>query len=199
MTDAGDAYDGGGLSEIERDFISHFGEMGSRWGVNRTVGQIYALLYISEKPLHAEEISEVLHISRSNVSTGLKELDAWRLTRVRHIKGDRKDYFTVPEDIWEIVRTLADERKKREVDPTLSVLRDLLLRDETENTAYARKKMTEMSNLIELFAERYNDLQKMTTEELAFLVKAGSKLLKLYNFKDKINPFSGKIKPEVTD
>ena len=108
-------------------FVLHFGEMGSRWGINRTVGQIYALLFLSDRPLNAEEIAEALGVSRSNVSMGLKELEAWRLVRKRHLPGDRRDYFEAPDDVWEILRTLAEERRKREVDPTLSMLRDVLM------------------------------------------------------------------------
>ncbi len=111
---------------IER-FVLHFGEMGGRWGINRTVGQIYALLFLSDRPLNAEEITDALGVSRSNVSMGMKELEAWRLVRKRHLAGDRRDHFEAPDDIWQIVRTLAEERRKREVDPTLSLLRDIIL------------------------------------------------------------------------
>src|ERR1700759_4007825 len=101
--------------------------MGSRWGINRTVGQIYAVIFLSDHPLHAEEITEALGVSRSNVSMGLKELEAWRLVRKRHLPGDRRDFFQAPNDIWQIVRTLAEKRRKREIDPTLSMLRDVLM------------------------------------------------------------------------
>jgi DNA-binding transcriptional regulator GbsR (MarR family) len=100
------------LPLLIRTFVLHFGEMCSRWGINRTVGQNYALLYLSQKPLHAEEIADALGFSRSNVSMGLKELDAWRLIRLRHLPGDRRDHFTTPEDIWEIVRTLEEEERE---------------------------------------------------------------------------------------
>src|ERR1700761_7438508 len=115
------------LLPLIQTFVLHFGEMGSRWGVNRTVGQIYALLFLSDRPLNAEEIVEALGVSRSNVSMGLKELEAWRLTRKRHLPGDRRDHFETPDGVWEILRILAEERRKREVDPTLSMLRDVLM------------------------------------------------------------------------
>ncbi|MEM8551667.1 MAG: GbsR/MarR family transcriptional regulator, partial [Pseudomonadota bacterium] len=108
------------LSPVEEEFVLHFGEMGSRWGINRTVGQIYALLFISEQPLNADEIVQTLNFSRSNVSMGLKELQAWNLVRLKHLPGDRRDYFTTPDDLWEIMRTLVEERKRREIDPTLT-------------------------------------------------------------------------------
>jgi DNA-binding transcriptional regulator GbsR (MarR family) len=97
--------------------VLHFGEMGSRWGINRTVGQIYALLYLSKEPLNAEDIVDRLGVSRSNVSMGLKELQAWNLVRLQHKPSDRRDYFSTPDDIWQIVRTLVEERKKREIEP----------------------------------------------------------------------------------
>jgi len=174
-------------SEQIRTFVAHFGEMGSRWGINRTVGQIYALLYISDKPLCADEIGESLHISRSNVSMGLKELDSWRLTRIKHIPGDRKDYFTVPDDIWLIVRTLIDERKKREIDPTLSMLRDLLMDEQSGDNKHAREKMQEMHDLIEMLTGWYADVEKMETESIVNLLKLGSKVYKLYEMKNKLS------------
>jgi DNA-binding transcriptional regulator GbsR (MarR family) len=103
------------LSELSRQFVSHFGEMGSRWGINRTVGQIYALLFISPEPLNADQIADTLEFSRSNVSMGLKELQAWRLVQLRHQPGDRREYFQAPEDVWEIFKRLAEERRRREI------------------------------------------------------------------------------------
>lgn len=180
------------LSEPIEGFVSHFGEMGSRWGINRTVGQIYALLYISENPLCADEIGETLGFSRSNVSMGLKELDSWRLVRVKHFPRDRKDYFTVPEDIWDIVRTLIEERKKREIDPTLSMLRDVLISNAEEKSgAYAQKRMQEMHDLIEMLTGWYQDIEKMETERLVNLLQLGSRVYRLYEMKDKLKLIPG--------
>ena len=106
-------------------FILHFGEMGGRWGVNRTVGQIYALLFLSPEALNAENIAETLGISRSNVSMSLRELQSWRLVRMVHKVGDRREYFESLQDVWEIFHVLVEEKRKREIDPTLSVLRSL--------------------------------------------------------------------------
>lgn len=116
------------LPPLVQTFVLHFGEMGSRWGISRTVGQIYAVLFVSVRPLNADEIVERLGVSRSNVSMGLKELQVWNLVRLQHMPGDRRDYFTTPEDLWQIVRTLVEERKKREIDPTLTLLREILMR-----------------------------------------------------------------------
>jgi DNA-binding transcriptional regulator GbsR (MarR family) len=180
------------LSDSMQTFVSHFGEMGSRWGINRTVGQIYALLYISDKPLCADDIGETLGFSRSNVSMGLKELDSWRLIRTKHYPKDRKDYFTVPDDVWEIVRTLIEERKKREIDPTLTMLRDVIMTTaENQKEVYAQDKMQEMHDLIEMLTHWYQDMEKLETERLVNLLKLGSKVYKLYEMKDKLKIIPG--------
>ena len=142
------------IPSLNREFIAHFGEMGSKWGINRTVGQIYALIYVSPQALNADEIAEALEFSRSNVSMGLKELQAWRLVRLRHLPGDRPEYFEAPEDVWEIFRVLAEERRRREVEPTLSMLRSALLQDPgSEAERHAQARMREMHDLIDrLFA-----------------------------------------------
>src|SRR3569832_301114 len=104
------------LPPLSQGFVLHFGEMGSRWGINRTVGQIYALIFITERALNADEIAEALEFSRSNVSMGLKELLSWRLGRRRHQPGVRREYLVAPGDVWEIFRVLAEERRRREVE-----------------------------------------------------------------------------------
>src|SRR5256885_1323661 len=127
------------LPALNRQFVSHFGEMGSRWGINRTVGQIYALLFLSPEPLNADQIAETLEFSRSNVSMGLKELQAWRLVQLRHQPGDRREYFEAPQDVWEIFRRLAEERRRREIEPTQSMLRAAMLEEvTTEEERYAQ-------------------------------------------------------------
>ena len=134
------------LPPLIQSFVLHFGEMGSRWGINRTVGQMYALLYLSAKPLNAEDIAEALSFSRSNVSMGLKELDSWNLIRMKHLPGDRRDYFTTPDDIWEIVRSLVEERRKREIEPTLSMLRDVMMEHPSSTEEkHAQEKMRELA------------------------------------------------------
>ncbi|MFN5173939.1 MAG: GbsR/MarR family transcriptional regulator [Holosporaceae bacterium] len=180
------------LPPLIQSFVLHFGEMGSRWGINRTVGQMYALLYLSPKPLNAEDIAEALGFSRSNVSMGLKELDSWHLVRHKHLPNDRRDYFTTPEDIWEIVRTLVEERRKREIEPTLSMLRDVMLENPSSaEEKHAQAKMREMHDLIEMLTGWYMDMQKMDTERLVNLLKLGSKVYRLYEMKDKIKLIPG--------
>ena len=146
-------------------FVLHFGEMGSRWGINRTVGQIYALLFLSDRPLPADEIAQSLGFSRSNVSMGLKELENWRLIKLQHLPGDRREHFTTPDDVWAIVRTLAEERRKREVDPTLTLLRDTLMqtpRNDAEK--HAHKRMESLHEVISLLTGWMDDVQKLPDE-----------------------------------
>jgi len=174
------------ITQSMHAFIAHFGEMGSRWGINRTVGQIYALLYLSKDPICVEDISKILGFSRSNVSMSLKELDSWRLLRTKYFQKDRKEYFTVLGDVWEIFRTLVEERKKREIEPTLSMLRDVIMAPSTSSEEYSRKKMQEMHNIIEMLTEWYMDMQKIETEKLINILKLGSKVFKLYEKKDQL-------------
>ncbi len=181
------------LPPLIQSFVLHFGEMGSRWGINRTVGQIYALIFVSASPLNAEDIAEALNFSRSNVSMGLKELDSWKLIRHKHLPNDRRDYFTTPDNIWEIVRTLIEERRKREIEPTLSMLRDVILDNPSSpEEKYAQAKMREMHDLIEMLTNWYQDMQKMDTDRLVNLLTLGSKVYKLYELKDKIPLISSK-------
>jgi DNA-binding transcriptional regulator GbsR (MarR family) len=183
------------LSSLEQDFVLHFGEMGSRWGINRTVGQIYALLFLSEQPLNAEQMVEKLGFSRSNVSMGLKELQAWNLVRLKHLPDDRRDYFTAPDDLWEIVRTLVAERKKREIDPTLTKLRELEMQaPATDADQHAHTKIAELRQLIELLTGWYDDMNRLDTERLVQLLALGSKLQKFVTKAETIVPFGRSAK-----
>jgi len=160
--------------------------MGSRWGINRTVGQIYALLYVLGQPLNADQIAEYLTFSRSNVSMGLKELQSWRLVKLLHQPGDRREYFEPPKDIWDIFKTLLEERRRREIEPTLSMLRDALLENPANDTdKQAQQRMREMYNLIELSSSWFDDVQRLSPETLASLMKMGSKIKKLLDVRDK--------------
>ncbi|WP_309087210.1 GbsR/MarR family transcriptional regulator [Phenylobacterium sp.] len=181
------------LPPLIQAFVLHFGEMGGRWGVNRTVGQIYALLFVSDRPLNAEEISVALGISRSNVSMGLKELESWRLIRKRHLPGDRREYIEAPDDIWQIVRTLAEERRKREIDPTLTLLRDILMEPAgSAEERHAQARMREMHDLIELLTGWADDVQKLDNESLMRLLALGAGVSKILDFKNKIPVFGAK-------
>src|SRR2546423_15661926 len=120
------------LSPVQQKFVLHWGEMGTRWGINRTVAQIHALLYLSENPLNAEEIAETLDVARSNVSTSLKELQGWGIVKLLHVLGDKRDHFESLKDVWEMFRVVLDERKRREIDPTLSILRSCIAEAEKD-------------------------------------------------------------------
>ncbi len=180
------------LPPMIQTFVLHFGEMGSRWGINRTVGQIYALLYLSDEPLNADQIVESLGFSRSNVAMGIKELDAMKLIMLRHIPNDRKDYYATHEEIWDIVRNLVEARRKREIDPTLSMLRGVIMeRPSSKQEEHAQIKMEEMHDLIDMLTDWYEEMQKMETERLVNLLKMGSKVYKLYEMKNKLKVIPG--------
>ncbi|MFY2762955.1 GbsR/MarR family transcriptional regulator [Arenimonas sp. MALMAid1274] len=175
------------LPPLSQSFVLHFGEMGSRWGINRTVGQIYAVLFISPQPLTADEITERLGVSRSNVSMGLKELSSWRLVRLSHQPGDRRDFYSAPEDVWAIFKTLAEERQRREVDPTLSMLRDALL--ETPASAeekHAQERMRQMHTLIEQLTDWFGEVRKLQPATLERLMSLGATATKLLEMKDRL-------------
>jgi len=181
------------LPPLVQTFVLHFGEMGSRWGINRTVGQIYALLYLSERPLNADEIAESLGFSRSNVSMGLKELEGWRLVRLQHLPNDRREYFSTPDDVWQIFRTLAEERRKREIDPTLSMLRNALIETPASDAErHAQKRMKDMHDLVELVTDWFGDIQHLDTKTLVQLMKLGAKAQKLLEMKNKLRVVTGR-------
>ncbi len=183
------------MSPLAERFVLHFGEMGSRWGINRTVSQMYALLFISPVPLNADEIAEALHFSRSNVSMGLKELQSWRLVKLTHQSGDRREYFSTPEDIWAIFRVLAEERQRREVDPTLSMLRDVMVETPaSEDDRYAQERMRQMHDLIELVTRWFGDVQKLDQKTLEKLMKLGTSVVAVLEAAGKLRVF-GTDKP----
>ena len=169
------------LSPTTQKFVLHWGEMGSRWGVNRTVAQIHALVFSSAKPLNAEEIAQTLDLARSNVSTSMKELMGWGLLRVTHLPGDRRDFYVAHQDIWEIFRVVMDERKKRELDPTLLVLRECAqeAKDDKAMDASTREKIQNMLEFMELLMSAYEDFKRLPTPTLRKMLKAGGKLAQL--------------------
>lgn len=181
------------LSTTQQKFVIHFGEMGARWGMNRTVGQIYAVLFLSEEPLCADDLVTALGLSRSNVSMGLKELQAWKLVRLQHRQNDRREYFSTPDDMWDIVRTLIDQRKAREIDPTLTVLRELQLdTDFDSSTQYTRERIEKTTNMIELLTDWYDDMRRVDSDRLEQLLKMGAAAQKVLDFKDKVTRKGGK-------
>src|SRR5687768_6205309 len=175
------------LTPLVRSFVAHFGEMGSRWGINRTVGQIYALIFVAPQPLNADDIAEMLEFSRSNVSMGLKELQAWRLVQLRHQPGDRREYFEAPADVWEIFRVLAEERRRREIEPTLSMLRMALLEEPTsEADRHAQARMRQMHELIDRLMTWFDDVQKLAPETAMQLMGMGATVTRVLELKDRM-------------
>jgi DNA-binding transcriptional regulator GbsR (MarR family) len=169
------------LTPTMQRFILHWGEMGSSWGINRTEAQIYAMLYLSPEPLTADEICEALSLARSTVSSGLRELQSWGVVRLVHVLGDRRDHFETMHDIWEMFRVIINERKRREFDPTLSVLRDTTaeLSEEETSDPYAIEKVKDMLDLFETITIAYNQVEKMPTETIRKMAKIGDGLAKI--------------------
>ena len=169
------------LSPVMQKFVLHWGEMGARWGVNRTVAQIHALLYVADRPLNAEEIAEALAVARSNVSTSLRELQGWQLVRVVHVLGDRRDHFETFRDVWEMFRIVLEERKKREIDPTRKLLRECL--DEstakTKSDEFARDRIADMLEFFETTSTWYEHVRKLSGSAFARFMKLGGRVTKL--------------------
>ena len=168
------------LNPVAQRFILHWGEMGSKWGVNRTVSQIHALLYLTGKPLPAEDIAETLEVARSNVSTSLKELQNWNLIHVMHVMGDRRDHFTTSGDVWELFRTVVRERKEREFDPTIGVLRDCLSStDLSKEEAAAQQRIKETLMLMEALSTWGEQMLRLEPATLMKVLKLGAKIQNL--------------------
>lgn len=168
------------LSQTSEQFILHWGEMGARWGVNRTVAQIHALLYLHGKPLPADEIAETLNVARSNVSNSLRELQSWNLVKMVHVMGDRRDHFEASTDIWELSRTVVRERKEREIMPTITMLRSLLAQPEIMVDGVERaNRIREMLVFLETMSGWSDEMLRLDTETLTKVLKLGAKIQKL--------------------
>jgi len=172
------------LSPVQQKFILHWGEMGTRWGINRTVAQIHALLYLSPKPLNAEEIAETLAVARSNVSTSLKELQGWRIVKLVHVLGDKRDHFESMKDVWEMFRVVLDERKRREIDPTLVVLRECIAEAEKDKATdeYTEERLEALRDFFEITTAWYDQIREWPMIAVTRFVKLGDKARKLLGF-----------------
>jgi DNA-binding transcriptional regulator GbsR (MarR family) len=168
------------LTPVARKFVIHWGEMGTRWGINRTVAQIHALLFISPKALTAEEIAGALEIARSNVSTSLKELQSWGVVKLVHELGDRRDHFESMKNVWEMFRLILDERKKRESYPTLLLLHECVAEAKTPATdPLTRQRLADLLEFFELMTTWYDQTRAMPIPAVIKLVKLGDKVRKL--------------------
>lgn len=161
------------IDHVKEKFILHWGEMGSLWGINRTMAQIHALLFISKNPLSANEIMSELEISRGNVSMALRELIAWGIASRVHVKGERREYYTTEKDVWTMFRIIARERKKREVDPTINVLRDSVAQLNAisePDAAYERERLESLLNFFETGVQVYEDMEAQNPNSILKLL-----------------------------
>jgi DNA-binding transcriptional regulator GbsR (MarR family) len=166
-----------GIPEADA-FILHWGEMGTQWGVNRSVAQVHALLYLSDRPLHAEEICDKLGLARSNVSTALKELQSYEIVRRTHVHGDRRDHFVAETDPWDLLMKIAAERKRREIDPTVALLGELSeqLEGREDVPEHVRERIARMHQFIGTLTSWYEDIRRVPKPTLVALMKLGAKV-----------------------
>lgn len=170
------------IPDFTKQFILHWGEMGTKWGINRTVAQIHALLFLQEKPMHAEEICQRLGVARSNVSNSLKELQHWGIIHTVPQEGDRRDHFIAIKDVYEMFRIITAERKKREIDPTLGKLRGYVKEAESrggEEDAFARKQLEELLGFFELVSDFYEKMNRLPTKSAVQAIRMGDRLTKM--------------------
>src|SRR5688500_2641776 len=169
------------LTPVQEKFVLHWGEMGARWGINRTVAQVHALLFLSPNPLNAEEITETLGVARSNVSNSIRELQSWAIVKLVHVMGDRRDHFESMKDPWEMFRVVLDERKRREIDPTLNMLREALadLNKEKEKDPYTAERLRSLQDFFETTSGWYNQLRGWPTSAVVKFIRMGDKVLKV--------------------
>ena len=168
------------LTPVAKKFILHWGKMGARWGINRTVAQVHALLFICPKPLNAEEIMETLKVARSNVSNSLRELQNWGIIRTVHIMGDRREHFESLKDVWEIFKLVLAERKRREIDPTLSFLKECLAEpSEKDEGDYQKQRFRDMMEFFEAGTVCFDDVNRLSPAALRKIGKVSGKITKL--------------------
>lgn len=166
------------MTPVVEKFVLHWGEMGTRWGVNRSVAQIHALLYLSPRPVPAEEIAEALNIARSNVSTSIRELQSYELISVVHVLGDRRDHFRAETDPWEIMLRIAEGRKKREIDPLLTMLRDCVIEadDDDKTEAEVKARIATMLVYLDDLTSWYDQVRRLPRSTLQTVVHLGAKI-----------------------
>jgi DNA-binding transcriptional regulator GbsR (MarR family) len=166
------------LTPVMQRFILHWGEMGSRWGVNRTVAQIHALLYLAPGPLPADEIAETLNVARSNVSTSLKDLQSWGLVSVSHVMSDRRDHFTTRSDPWYMLVTIMEQRKRRELEPTLNFLRECAseLETDSETPREAKVRIENMLDFLTNVTTWFDQMLTLPKASVMTLMKLGAKI-----------------------
>ncbi len=172
------------LSAVEQKFVLHMGEMGNRWGVNRTIAQIHALLMLSPEAIHAEEIATTLSIARSNVSTSIKELIGWGIVKPVHVLGDRREHYETMSDVWEMFRVVAEERRRRELDPTVHLLRECVddLKKSKDESEYTAKRLTGLLEFMESLTDCFDQVRDVPTEKLKQIGLMKNRMNKLLSF-----------------
>lgn len=168
------------LTPVQQKFILHWGKMGAQWGINRTVAQIHALLYVSPAPIDAETIANTLGVARSNVSNSLRELEGWGIVRLVHVLGDRRDHYESLKDVWEMFRIVLDERKKREMDPTLVMLRECAAEAaDSKDDKYTKERLDALLEFFEASSSWYEQIRKLPISGVRQFMKMGDKIMKL--------------------
>ena len=169
------------ISPAIEKYILHWGEMGTRWGTNRTVAQIQALLYLSPKPLRADQIVDLLSVARSNVSTSIRELQSYGLVRMTHLLGDRRDYFESIDDVWELFRVIIEQRKQRELSSTLTMLKQCAseVEQESQTDDITKERIRNMLKFIDSTNTWYEKIRSIPTSTLQKLMKLGTTITKL--------------------
>jgi DNA-binding transcriptional regulator GbsR (MarR family) len=172
------------LTPVQQKFILHWGEMGTRWGINRTVAQVHALLFISPKPLNADDIVDTLGVARSNVSTSLKELQSWGIIKLVHTMGEKRDHFESMKDVWELFRVVLNERKRREIDPTTLMLNECITEAEVDKATdvYTQQRLRDLRDFYETTSAWYVQIRQWPTSSIVKFVKLGDKVLKVLGF-----------------
>lgn len=181
------------LTPAARKFVLHWGEMGQAWGINRTMAQVHALLFVSPEALDAEEISRLLDVSRSNVSTSLRELITWGVIHRKHVIGDRRDRFEALKDVMETFRVIMAERKRREMDPTIALLEHCVAEANAggPDEAYTVEQLEKMLEFTRMVTVWYSQIDRLPTSALQRLFRGGAKIAKLFGG-------SGAVAAEVT-
>ena len=166
------------LTPVMQKYVLHWGEMGTRWGVNRSIAQIHALLYLSPQPLTADEIADTLSIARSNVSTSLKELQGWGMIRMVHVLGDRREHFEAIQEITQLFRVIVEERKRRELDPTIALLREVMNDPDARTPAHVRQRVKSPLTFLEMLDSWYEDIKGLPHPLFIAMLKMGARIQK---------------------
>jgi DNA-binding transcriptional regulator GbsR (MarR family) len=166
------------LTKAAREFILHWGEMGSRWGVNRTVAQVHALLYLSAEPLSAEDIAEALSVARSNVSSSLRELENWQLVHATHLMGDRREFFSTSHDVWQLFFIVVEQRVEREIEPTIAALGRLAEEARADKQPEVTARIARMHAFLQELHGWYRQMTKLPPDTLRSLVNLGAGITK---------------------